>query len=401
MPDQILSTTDLVARLRENPVGFVRQGYEQGLNVSRWLEEVSPSEKGDLSAFERVLEAMDIRTRSDPAGGYWASNAGEAFKPTDPVRRVLLTEFFARTWRKVSYGGGRRDIYLSDDYAPGTAPRPWTDAATRLSQDVQPAIPLSELVSITTPITGTLYRSLYLTYDAAQLRMFRVGESANIPIATITSSPRTIQIHKYGRGLRASYEALRQMTVDLLAFHISWMAVQSEVDKVAAVLDVLVNGDGNSGTAATNYNQSTLDSLATPGTLSIKAWLSFKKKWVNPYFVTTTLMQEAVATQLELLNLGTANVMLMTLDGNDVTGSLRKINRTSDAVGYGWDSNAPSLTIVGWDNRRAIEQVTEIGADIQEMAQNIENQTQVITMTETSGFAILDPNANKTLSINA
>jgi hypothetical protein len=400
--DQILSTTDLVARLRENPIGFVRQGYEQGLNVSRWLEEVSPSEKGDLSAFERVLEEMDIRTHSDPAGGYWASNAGEAFKPTDPVRRVLLTEFFARTWRNVAYGrSGQRDVYLSDDYAPGTALRPYVDAAARLSQDVQPAIPLSELVSITTAIQGTLYRSLYLTYDAEALRLFRVGESANIPIATITSSPRTIQLHKYGRGLRASYEALRQMTVDRLALHIGWMAVQSEVDKVAAVLNIIVNGDGNSGTAATNYNQSTLDSAATPGTLSIKAWLSFKKKWVNPYMITTALMQEAVATQLELLTMGTANVMLMTLDGNAITGSLRRINRTSDAVAYGWDAGAPSLTIVGWDNRISIEQVTEIGADIQEMAQNIENQTQVITMTETNGFAVIDANGTKTLSINA
>jgi hypothetical protein len=400
--DQILSTTDLVARLRENPIGFVRMGYEQGLNVSRWLEQVSPSEKGDLSAFERVLEEMDIRTHSDPAGGYWASNAGEAFKPTDPVRRVLLTEFFARTWRKVSYGrSGQRDVYLSDDYAPGTALRPWADTSPRLSQNIQPAIPISELVAQTTAISGSLYRSLYITYDAEALRMFRVGESANIPIATIASSPRTIQLHKYGRGLRASYEALRQMTVDMLALHIAWMAVQSEIDKLAAILAIIVNGDGNANTAATNYNLTTLDTAATAGTLTLKGWLAFKMKFANPYMLGTALMTEATALQLALLSVGNANVPLANFNAGGMMQTLTPINLTSDAVRYGWTSEAPTLTIVGFDSRIAIERVVEIGADIQEMARNIENQTELVTMTETEGYAVIDANGAKTLSVNA
>jgi hypothetical protein len=316
------------------------------------------------------------------------------------VRRVLLTEFFARTWRKVSYGG-RRDVYLSDDYAPGTALRPWVDTDPRLSQDIQPAIPISELVAQTTAITGSLYRSLYITYDAAALRMFRVGESANIPIATIAASPRTIQLHKYGRGLRASYEALRQMTVDMLALHIAWMAVQSEIDKLAAILAIIVNGDGNSGTAATNYNLTTLDPAATAGTLTLKGWLSFKMKFANPYMLGTALMTEATALQLALLNVGSGNIPLANFNAGGMMQTLTPINITSDAVRYGWTSEAPALTIVGFDPRIAIERVVEIGADIQEMARNIENQTEVVTMTETEGYAVIDPNGTKTLSVNA
>lgn len=400
MPDQVLSTADLIARLRDNPVEFISEGYRQGLNVSRWLEFNSPSEKGGLDAFDRCLEALDIRTHSDPAAGYWASNAGDAFNPRDRARRVLLTEFFARQWRKVSFGQ-QRTVYLSDDYVPGTANRPYADAGqTRYSSRIAPAIPLSELVAVTTPITGPDYRTLYLTYDAEALRMFRVGESANIPIAEIAASPRTLQLHKYGRGLRASYEALRRMTVDLLALHIQWMAVQAEIDKVAAVIDVIVNGDGNANTGATNYNLTTLDSDATAGTLSLKGWLAFKLKWANPYMITTALMQEAVALQLALLNVGSANVPLASANLGGMVQSLTPINTTSDAVRYGWTSDAPANKIVAFDARISVERVTEIGSDISETARNIENQTEVITMTETEGYGILDANANKILTVN-
>jgi hypothetical protein len=400
MTDQVLSTTDLVARLRENPVGFIREGYNRGYNVSRWLEENSPTDQGDdLDAFERVLAELDIRTHSDPAAGYWASNAGEAFRPTEPIRRVLLAEFFARQWRNVSFG--QRTVYLSDDGATGSARRPWSDVGgVRFSQQLAPAIPLSELIAVTTPIEGTLYRALYLTYNAENLRMFRVGESANIPIAELATSERSIQLHKYGRGLRASYEALRQMTVDMLALHIQWMAVQSEIDKVAAVIDVIVNGDGNANTGATNYNLTTLDSNATAGTLTPAGWLAFKFKFANPYMLTTALMQEAIALQLALLTFS-ANLPYVGYNVGGMVQGLDPINPVANMTRYGWTSDAPANKIVGFDARIAIERVTEVGSEISEMARNIENQTEVVTMTETEGYAVLDPNASKILTVNA
>jgi hypothetical protein len=370
------------------------------MNVSRWLEHNSPSDPGDLDAFERCLEELDIRTRSDPAAGYWASNAGDAFNPRDRARRALLTEFFARTWRRVSFGG-QRAVYLSDDTTQGTALRPWVDAGqVRRSQQIAPAIPLSELVAITTPIEGQDYRTLYFTYDAEALRLFRVGESANIPIATLATSERTIQIHKYGRGLRASYEALRRMNVDMLALHIAWMAIQSEIDKVAAVIDVVVNGDGNTNTSATNYNLTTLDPDAVAGTLTVKGWLAFKLKWANPYMLQVALMQEAIALQLALLSVS-ANAPLMGFNAGGMVQSLRPINSTSDVVAYGWTTDAPANKIVGFDPRITVERVTEIGAEISEMARNIENQTEIVTMTETEGYAIMDANGSKILTVNA
>lgn len=394
-----LSVRDLLAALRNNPIQVMSDAYEHGVNLSAWLERLNPTEQSDPGdALGRLMREAGIIVRSDPEAGYWASPAEEFLR--NRATRTLLSEFFARKWRQVAYAG--RATYLTTDGQPGSWQRPYADAAqARWDFRLAAAIPLSELVAMTTPISGQDYRSFYLTYDAEQLRKFRVGESADIPIAELADAERTIQLKKYGRGLAASYEQLRRMRVDKLALQIAYMAIQSEVDKVDAALDVLVNGDGNANTTPTTYNLTTLDSAASAGTLTTKGWVAFKLKFGNPYMVTTSLMQEAVALQLLLLDAGSANVPLMGLSLGGQVQSLTPINMTSDAVRYGWTSAAPSLKIVGFDRRFALEQVTEIGGQVDEMERFIENQTQVMTMTEVQGFAIMDANATNVLDVNA
>lgn len=373
-------------------------GNKDRPTLSRVLENISPSEDGNkLDAFERLMQEAGIRTKSDPVAGYWASNAGDFAR--EPGTRALLTEFFARTWRKTTFASRQeRAILLSGDSTVGSWDRPWADATSpRVDRRVEPAIPLSELVAVTTGINSDAYRSLYLTYDANQLRMFRVGESAEIPIATVNASEHTIRLKKYGRGLRASYEDLRRMRVDRLAWHIQMMAVQTEIDKVAAALTVLISGDGNANTAATEIEIATLDATATNDVLTLKAWLAFKMQFAQPYVMTTALMQSDVALQVALLNTGSANVPLISANLGNLGTGVTPINRFADNVRYGWTAEAPAGKIVGFDNRFALEYVTEIGSEISEMDRFITSQTHVMTMTEVNGFAILDSNATKVL----
>lgn len=383
---------------------MLESGVEDAPTMSRVLEEISPSEKGDqLDAFERLMLEAGIRTQSDPIAGYWASNASAFAR--NAGTKALLGEFFARNWRKVSYGmSQQRAALLSSDGVVGSWERPYTEATgIRPSQRIAPAIPLSELVSMTTAINGVDYRSYYLTYDAAAVRKVRVGESADIPMARLVGAEHSIRLQKYGRGLLASYEVLRNMRVDKLAFYIQWMALQSEIDKVAAALYVLINGDGNSNTTPTTHNLTTLDSTASAGTLTLKGWLNFKMQFVNPYILTTALMPAAVALQLALLNSGSANIPLVTIPaGQGALGTgLTPINQFADSVRYGWTSEAPTLKIVAFDNRFALERVTEIGSEISEMERYITNQTQIMTMTEVEGYSIVDGNATRILDVNA
>jgi len=406
-----LGTRELWEQFQRKPIDIyntvanrmLESGIEDTPTLSRALEEISPSQKGDqLDTFERLMLEAGIRTQSDATAGYWASNASAFTR--NAGTKALLTEFVARNWRKVSYGMSQhRATFLSNDGVTGSWERPYSDAmGIRPSERIAPAIPLNELISMTTAIDSDTYRSYFLTYDAEALRKYRVGETADIPIAKLTGGDTSIRLHKYGRGIQASYEDLRRMRVDKLAFYIQWMALQSEIDKVSAAMTVLINGDGNASTVPTTHGLTTLDTAATAGTLTLKGWLAFKFKFVNPYIVTTALMQEAVALQLALLNTGSANIPLATVpvgQGGLGTG-LTPINQFADTVRYGWTSDAPALKIVAFDSRFALERVTEIGSEISEMERYITNQTQIMTMTEVEGFAVRDGAATKILNVN-
>lgn len=401
-----LGTRELWAQFKENPLdmykGIAREMKEAGMEevptLSRVLEEISPTEKGDeLDAFERLMMEAGIRTSSDPIVGYHAST-GDKFDES-AGGRVLFTEFASRNYRKISQNMHKRSVLLSGDATVGSWERPYIESSkVNPSQQIAPPIPLSELVGMSTGINGDTYRSFYLTYDATNLRQYRVGESADIPVATIVGATREVNLKKYGRGISISYEARRRMRVDKLAFYIQWMAVQTEIDKVAAAMDILINGDGNVGTAAGVSNLTTLDPAATAGTLTIKGWESFKMLFEQPYVLTTALMQKAVALQLILLNTGSANIPLPTVRLAD---TLTLINQLAEGVRYGYTSDAPALKIVGLDKRVALEMITEIGADIAEMERAAKNQTETLYLSEVMGFAINDKNATRILDVNA
>lgn len=392
----------------ESAVQMTADAINAGMRLGAYLERLNPTDKDDsLDAFGRQMREAGIITRSDPRAGYWASD-GEVFVGKEHTAgRALFPEFFARQWQKVMQSNraeqeaiNQRAILLSSDSIVGGWDRPYADTQSpRWRNKIMPPIPLSEIVALTTPITGDTYRSIYMTYDAAAVRLYRVGESADIPVTNLAMSENVIALHKYARGLRATYEVLRRMKVDKMAWFIQWTALQSQIDKVAAVLAILVNGDGNANTAATEYNLLTLDTSAVANELSLAGWLAFKLKFGQAYTLTTALMTEAVALQLILLNTGSGNVPLANVTLGGIRNNLTPINNTGDAVRYGWTSEAPAGKIVGFDASMAIEHVVEIGSTISEAERYITNQTQLMTISEVEGFAILDPGAVKVLDL--
>lgn len=379
-------------------------GFTEKPTLTRALEMISPTEDGDksgLDAFDRLMKERGIVTNSDWNAGYYASNAGMFMRSS--TDKMLFAEFCNRNWRKVATMSiEERATLLSDDATVGSWARPWFDAQTpRYSQQVVAPIPLSELVAMTTPIDSDAYRATYLTYSATNLRQYRVGEGAEIPIANLASADQSVRLYKFGRGLRATYEELRRIRVDKLATYIMWLSIQAEIDKVAAAIDVIVNGDGNNN-AATSYNLTTLDSGTTASNPTLKAWQALKMKFNQPYTMTTAVMQDTIALQIALLNSGSANIPLVMAGAQGGLGTaLTPINQFSDGVRYGWTSDAPANKIVAIDRGRCLEHVVETGSEIAEQERYVTNQTQVMVMSQVEGFAILDANASKVMAVNA
>lgn len=400
--------------LKNMGVRMYQEAYEKGMSLTAYLERfVDPSSKydrrdpeGQTDAFGRILMAAGIFTRSVPQAGFWASQCGDFMKSEQT--RALLPEFMSRVYRRVSHGPGvaqrSSSLYDPSDGAPGSWLNPYMDAAQpRWNEEIAPAIPISEIVAFTTPVTGNVYRALYMTHDAAEKRLLRVKPGADLPMAKIASGDHTINLYKYGRAMEVTYEDLRSMRVDRLAYHVASIAVQAEIDKLYAIVDVMVNGDTNANTAATNYNKTTLDSsLASGDPISMKAWLAFKMKFAEPYVCTTVIARESDALSLITTDSGTANNMLATLALPTGVGYFTQINHSlRDGTALGWSNAAPANVAVGFDRRRAIERVVEIGADIQEVEKVIRNQTQVFTLSETEGYCVFDQNATNTLTMNA
>lgn len=402
-----IGTADLLARMRDaaSAVEIMRAAKDKRRSLSAMLETLSPTdreEKGGLDAFSRLMREADIVTRSRPDLGVYADTY-ETFM--DRGGRALFLEWGWRQYRAAQASQTRAPGVTADSLV-GSLQRPYaTDPNVRMD-NFEPAVPLSEILAGSRGISGGNLQGAYLVEPtAAQKRWVRVGESGEIPKWVVKLGDRNITLYKFGKGLEFSYEVMRRESLDRISMMIQLMSVQAEVDKLAAVIDVIVNGDGNANTAATSYNLTTVDSSATPGTLTLKGWLAFLGKFENPYIATHALAQEAMALQVKLLNTGSANLpngTVVIAGGAGLAPGIRPINQTlSPVIGLGETSDAPANKIVAIDRRVAVERVYEIGSEIEETERYVSRQAEAIYFTETEGFQVGNANGSKILDVAA
>jgi hypothetical protein len=382
-----------------------RAAASEDMTLSQFLEGEDPSHEWDgvdreIGAFGRVLQSSGFRFKSSPSEGFWA-DPYEKISEKDEGR-ALLPEFFNMVWRKSRNGGWtpqaipvQHRVIESTEVTLGTMFRPYVDAAGLYSQTLEPGIALSDLVAFNTAINADTYRRAYLSDPAAaDVRLLRIGETADIPRASIRTSEQLIRLHKYGRAIEISYEAVRRVPIDKVGLFIAKAALQVEADRVAQAIDVLLNGDGNSGTSADNFNQSALDTGVVP---TVKGLIAFKSKFRPPYRLTHLFAREAELVNLQMLTMPNANPLLRQVASDLGFGALDAMQDVANGrVLYGQTDAVAAGTYLGIDARYALERITEIGSDIQETTRFIERQTELMTFTENDGFGVLDQNANKT-----
>lgn len=406
--DMRIKATEAAKNMR----GIAAAAAQQRMSITQVLEDNDPTHNlsdveraTGLDAFGRVLRELGIRTRSIPEMGIMADEATVFGR--DENTAVAFGEWLERRIREVSNPTPQqqRAIYGSADQPQGSVVFPLNFDPTPHGIQIAPAVPIAEVVAQTTPIKGSSIESYYFTDVTTQKRLVRVPEGTDVPAVKLSGTTHTIRVRKFGRRLDASYETIRRMTIDLLALHIQRMMVQAEVDKLAAILDVIVNGDmSNTGNGATVYQLSTLDSAATPGngfSLTLKAYLRFKAKFRNPYTVTTILGNEDVIIGAQLLNTGNAFIPLayMTASGSPF-GSMTPINsELADAVRIGLTDDAPSNKLVAIDKRFGVNRIVEIGGDITESVRWATKQVESLVMTMEENYAIIDANAIKILDL--
>ena len=222
----------------------------------------------NLDAFDVALLSHGIITKDIPEMGLSSSPMSIFF--TTEENRVLFPEFMIRQLRQISG---------------------------------MPSI-LNDLVASTRVINGDSARQIMLDLsdtpagkkNKKALKERRIAEGAEIPTATLKLGEMAIKIYKYGIGVKATYEVLRRTTIDMFRKQMELVSLQAGYDEVGTVVEVIVEGDGNTN-AAKVYKATELNPEAKEGVIDEITLVKFLVKQA-PFNYDTILVDEEIYTQI-------------------------------------------------------------------------------------------------------
>ncbi len=248
---------------------------------------------------------------------------------------------------------------------------------------------LPAICATTSTIDAMDYRAIYSVPSEDEKSLKSVGEGAAIPATTIRLKENLIPLHKRGRLLVASYEAIRFQKLDVFSVTLRQIGTQIQKLHVADAVDVLKNGDGNSN-AATSYAIGTSPMGGTSGTLTYDQLVEFWAQF-DPYEMNT--MIAPTASFLSILKL---DELQNPLTGLNFQGT-GKLENPLGAQLLRCDA-VTSGTILGLDRRYALEMV-QAGEVCVEFDKLIDRQLERAAISSITGFAKICDKASASLTI--
>lgn len=319
----------------------------KGKSFSDVLESLDPSENyqgsslGNLDAFSRQLKRFDIKV-----SGKGSDTVDKFFATTQSA--ALFPEYISRA----------------------------------VKQGMEQADVLPEIVATTTMIDGMDYRSITSepTEDDKSLKV--VMEGTSIPQTKVRTQDNLVKLHKRGRMLVSSYEAIRFQRLDLFTVTLKQIGAYIARAQLKDAVDVLLNGDGNN-------NPIESISTAESGKFSysdlVKLWGSLAPYELNTIIAPTASMQK-------LLSL---NEMKDSVAGLNFQGTGKMI--TPMGANLIHTSNVTGDYIIGLNKDCALEMV-KAGEVETEYDKLIDRQLERAAITSTAGFAKIFTDAGKKLS---
>ena len=319
-----------------------------GCSFARTLEELDPSEAYQgtplegMDAFQRQLKRFDIHVK-----GPGSDQVEKFFHTTESA--VLFPEFVSRVVR----------------------------------QGLEEEGILPHITAVTTRFDGMDYRSIASVPTEEEKQLRRVEEGAQIPRTTLRTQENLVRLHKRGRMLVASYEAIRFQRLDLFSVMLRQIGAYIGRMHLQDAIEVLRNGDGN---------QNPAEVIRPAGkALSYEALLDFWSRF-DPYSMNTLLVSGDM--MLAMLKLPEFQNPLTGLNFQG-TGALT----TPLGARLLRSSAMPAGTLIGLDKHYALEQVS--GSEILvEYDKLIDRQLERAAITSISGFAKLFPGASKVLVLS-
>ncbi len=312
------------------------------------LEELDPSEnyKGtpleNLDAFQRQLKRFDIRV-----SGNSSDTVSKFFQTTDSA--ALFPEYISRAVRQ---GMEETDV-------------------------------LSDLIASKTKIDSLDYRSITCNPSEEDKELKIVSEGAAIPQTYIKSQDNLVTLHKRGRMLVASYEAIKYQHLDLFTVTLRQIGSYIARSRLKDAVNVLINGDGN-------MNNAEIINVSEEGILTYGDLISFWNSF-SPYELSTLIASKNLTENL--LNLSEFRDAAAGLNFHATGKMITPLGSSLVSC-----SDTPSNMIIGIDKSCALELI-EAGGIVTEYDKLIDRQLERAAITCTSGFSKIFPDASKVLCV--
>lgn len=250
-------------------------------------------------------------------------------------------------------------------------------------QGMEEAKVLDSIVATKTRIDGLDYRTIASvpTEDERELKV--VGEGAYIPQTTIRTQENLVKLHKRGRMLVASYEALKFQRLDLFTVTLKQIGAYIARQQLSDAIKVLQNGDGNN-------NAASVIAAAEEGALSYQDLIKLLNS-LDPYQMTTLIASPDMMSKL----------LALSEFKNPVTGiNFQGTGKVGHPLGAEFikSTAAPENSVIGLDKNCALEMViaSDVAVDYDKL---IDRQLERAAVTSTVGFAKIFTDASKILTI--
>lgn len=260
---------------------------------------------------------------------------------------------------------------------------------------------VNELIFADEPVTSTKVVALYVTDSATDRSLRIVAEGAELPVTDIATADSTIALGKFGRQIRATYEAVADQRVDAFGNMLGKIGRQIGIDETDRILHIAIAGDGTTaGAAETN---STDTDVASSGTITFSDMLT----WYYACSSTTTQnayqLDKAIGGKTDLALI--ANLAEFS-DVQYIAGQGSVKIPTPVALQYLlWNggltgSSYVDRLVIGIDSRNAFLGYTH-GSFIQEADKLIDRQINRSTFAYWRGFRKWDTTAVQVLDCAA
>ena len=365
-----ISYEDLQTRLRKDPVKFMVEAADLGMDLAQYANMVSPETRLEQgrSIVTRLMEDESLYIRETDMSA--PSTVGDCLD--GGFRQSLLFHALTKAWEKNSIGDRERNSIQLPTSAPLHTPPNLATGGQPPPVAVGISLNPGELVATSHSIDTNTYAPFQWVYDKDDMQRTKIAPGQTIPPSTLAESSGNIPMSKWGNRFVIPYELLtggQGMRINKLAQMVALDAATESNRQFVELLKTLEKGDGVKN-AATSEGITTYD--GTAGTFGFTAFLNWlDEALTEPFQISHVIMLKAQQRELR--------TSLAALEGRQAFQQLSSVGlapntmsnmETQGAVRYG---RAPSggLTaskVLGIDARFAVEKVNRAGMLVREQA---------------------------------